>query len=129
MRKNSKVEDVTIFLSNQSEKNATKDATKTKILIRNNMKKFKLSSGGHPLTTYAKFFEKLTFLTPWYALVRVYQGVRNVSFSENFACVRNVMDGPPRQVSSTESDIYVIHWFYNDYIVSTGFTKYNITCI
>ena len=63
MRKNSIVENVTIFLSNQSEKNATKDATKTEILIRNNMKKFKLSSRGHPLSTYAKFSEKLTFLT------------------------------------------------------------------
>ena len=25
----------------------------------------------HPLSTYANFFEKLTFLTPWYAHVRV----------------------------------------------------------
>ena len=40
-----------------------------------------------PLSTYAKFCEKLTFLTPWYAHVRVrtcaYLGVRNVSFSKN----------------------------------------------
>ena len=34
---------------------------------------------GHPLKTYAKFSEKLT----------AYQGVRNVSFSENFAYVLN----------------------------------------
>ena len=27
--------------------------------------------GGHPLSTYAKFSEKLTFLTPWYVHVRV----------------------------------------------------------
>ena len=27
--------------------------------------------GGHPLSTYAKFSEKLTLLTPWYAHVRV----------------------------------------------------------
>ena len=40
--------------------------------------------GGHPLSTYAKLSEKLTFLTPWCA----YQGVRNVSFSENFASRR-----------------------------------------
>ena len=26
---------------------------------------------GHPLSTYAKFSEKLTFLTPWYAHIRV----------------------------------------------------------
>ena len=38
-----------------------------------------------------KFSEKLTFLTPWYAHVHTcaYQGVRNVSFSENFAYVLN----------------------------------------
>ena len=45
---------------------------------------------GHPLSTYAKFPEKLTFLTP---LIRTracaYQGVRNVSFSENLAYVLN----------------------------------------
>ena len=39
---------------------------------------------GYPLSTYAKFSEKLTFLTPC-----AYQGVRNVSFSENFAYVIN----------------------------------------
>ena len=39
----------------------------------------------YPFSTYAKFSEKLTFLTPWCA----YQGVRNVSFSENFAYVLN----------------------------------------
>ena len=41
---------------------------------------------GHPFSTYAKFSEKLTCLTP---LIRTrtcaYQEVRNVSFSENFA--------------------------------------------
>ena len=35
------------------------------------------SKGTHPFSTYSKFSEKLTFLT------------RNVSFSENFACVLN----------------------------------------
>ena len=46
---------------------------------------------GHPLSMYAKFSGKLTFLTPWYAHVRtcVYQGVRNVSFLEHFAHVLN----------------------------------------
>ena len=34
---------------------------------------FKVSSPvrGHPLSTYAKFLEKLTFLTPWYVRVRI----------------------------------------------------------
>ena len=45
---------------------------------------------GHPLSTYAKFSEKLTFLDP---LIRTrtyaYQGVRRFSFSENFAYVIN----------------------------------------
>ena len=30
-----------------------------------------ISDGSHPLSTYAKFTKKLTFLTPWYAHVRV----------------------------------------------------------
>ena len=36
-------------------------------------------------TKHAKFTEKRTFLTPWYARVRTcaYQGVRNARFSEN----------------------------------------------
>ena len=39
----------------------------------------------HPLSTHAKFYEKLTFLTHWCA----YQGAKNNSFSENFAYVLN----------------------------------------
>ena len=35
---------------------------------------------GHPFSTYEKFSEKLTF---------AYQGVRNISFSGNFAYVLN----------------------------------------
>ena len=42
----------------------------------------------HSFTTFANFSGKLTF-TPWYELTCVYQGVRNVSFSENFANVIN----------------------------------------
>ena len=39
---------------------------------------------------YTKISEKLTFLTPSYAHVRVgIREVRNVSFSENFVCVLN----------------------------------------
>ena len=41
----------------------------------------------HPLSTYAKFSEKLTFLNLWDTCA--HQGVRNVSFSENFAYVLN----------------------------------------
>ena len=46
----------------------------------------------HSFSSYAKFLEKLTFLTPWYgvAYVRVcIRGVRNVNFSEHFAYVPN----------------------------------------
>ena len=32
---------------------------------------FLIIKTGHPLSTYAKFAEKLTFLTPWYARIRV----------------------------------------------------------
>ena len=39
--------------------------------------------GDHSFSTFAKYSEKLTFLTPWY------HGVENVSFSENFANVLN----------------------------------------
>ena len=43
---------------------------------------------GHPLSRYAEFSGKLMFLIPWYAPC-AYQGVRNVSFSENFGFVLN----------------------------------------
>ena len=44
----------------------------------------------HPFNTYAKFAEKLTFLTTCYAHnTFVYQVVRNGSFSENFVYVIN----------------------------------------
>ena len=36
-------------------------------------------------STYGNLSEKLTFLTPRYAHLSVYQGVKNVSFSGNFA--------------------------------------------
>ena len=45
---------------------------------------------GHPLSTYAKYSERLKFLNP---LIRTracaYQGFRNISFSENFTYVLN----------------------------------------
>ena len=40
---------------------------------------------GHPFSAYAKFSEKVTFLT----FHDAYQGVRNVSFSENFTYLLN----------------------------------------
>ena len=39
----------------------------------------------HSFSTFAKRSDKLTFLTPWYAHMCAYQGIRNVSLSENFA--------------------------------------------
>ena len=42
----------------------------------------------HSFSTYAKHSEKLIFLTPWYAKIRLHnRGVRKVSFSESFAYV------------------------------------------
>ena len=40
--------------------------------------------------TYAEFSEEVTFLTAKYALMCAYHVVRNVSFSENSAYVRNL---------------------------------------
>ena len=48
-----------------------------------NMQKGESQDGGNTKIKHAKFSEKRTFLTPWYA---AYQGVRNVRFSENLAC-------------------------------------------
>ena len=48
---------------------------------------------GQPSITYAKFFEKLTFLRPWYAHVRVHIRVLEILvFWKIFACVD--MDEP-----------------------------------
>ena len=43
----------------------------------------------HSFSTFHKFSKKLTFFTSWYTRTWVYQGVRNVGFSENFANVLN----------------------------------------
>ena len=49
--------------------------------------KGKFQNGCFKKTKHAKFSEKRTFLTPWYAHVRVcIRGVRKVRFSENLAC-------------------------------------------
>ena len=44
--------------------------------------------GNHSFSTYARFSEKLTFLTSWYAHERV-RNVRNVSFPEKLVYVLN----------------------------------------
>ena len=47
-----------------------------------------LSERDYPFSTYAKISEKLTFLTPLICTCTcAYQGVRNVTFSENYAYV------------------------------------------
>ena len=47
-------------------------------------------SGDHFFSTFTKFPEKLTFLTPLIGKgTCAYQGLRNVSFLENFANVLN----------------------------------------
>ena len=50
------------------------------------VKKSPIFIWNHSFSTHAEFYEKLTFLTP-YAHIR---GVRNISFSGNFAYVLNV---------------------------------------
>ena len=53
-------------------------------------KDFNFDDCDHSFSKFAKFSEKPTFLTP---LIRTrtdaYQGLRNISFSENFANVLN----------------------------------------
>ena len=44
---------------------------------------------GHPFSTYAKFSEKLAFLSPDTQMYVCVSGGRNVSFSKNFAYVLN----------------------------------------
>ena len=57
------------------------------------LKIIKNNTWDHSFSTYAKFCEKLTFLTSGYAHVCVrirgeaYQGIRNVTFTENFVDV------------------------------------------
>ena len=68
---------------------------------------------GDWFSKYAKFSEKLPFLTP---LIRkrscVYQRVRNVSFSKNFAYVQN--EWSPSQISKNEVNIHHIHFQGSD---------------
>ena len=52
---------------------------------------------GHPLSTYAKFSEKLTFLTPWYAHVRV--RIRGLEMLVSWKILRTyLMDGPLKEL-------------------------------
>ena len=63
-------------------------AVNLQLLTKNNSSQRSIS--GHPLSTYAKFSEKLTFLTPWYAHIRVrIRGLEMLVVSENFAYVLN----------------------------------------
>ena len=56
---------------------------------------------GHPLSTYAKFSEKLTFLTPWYAHVRVrIRGLEMLVFRKILRT--HLMDGPLCQANLCE---------------------------
>ena len=54
--------------------------------IVGNKAKERISNGGNKKAKHAKYSEKRIPLTPWYAHVRAYQGVRNVCSSENLAC-------------------------------------------
>ena len=51
----------------------------------------------HSFSAFAKFSDKLTFLSPWYAHVRVRKGVRIVSFSESFVNKLNKWSPADRQ--------------------------------
>ena len=42
----------------------------------------------HSISKYKKLSKKLVFRTPYYTHIHAYQGVRDVSFLENFANVR-----------------------------------------
>ena len=58
---------------------------------------------GHPLSTYAKFSEKLTFLTPWYAHVPVrIRGLEMLVFREILRTY--LMDDPERITRSFLKD-------------------------
>ena len=73
---------------------------------------------GHPLSTYAKFPRKLKLLTR----TRAYHGVRNVSFSEKFACVPN---GWPHMASVKSWAISSV-----DLLIENNYTfSYSIWCV
>ena len=51
---------------------------------------------GHSLSTYAKFYEKLTVLTPWYAHVRTF-------FTKKSSCYKKT----PKNNGSVD---FALHW-------------------
>ena len=88
----------------------------------NKRSKISILERGHSFSTYAKFFEKLTFLR-----TGTYQGVRNVSFSENFA---QVLNGISIRYSfgtvtiRTSQDIWMLQTNLNLYIKGLNGPKY-----
>ena len=65
----------------------------------------------HPFSKYAKFAEKLKFLTPRYTHVRVRIRGKNFSFSENFAYVLNGWSLRKRnQYKNTIENIETLFW-------------------
>ena len=63
-----------------------------------NKAKCESQNGGNKKAKHAKFSEKQTFLTPWYARTCVYQGVRDIRFSEYLACFAFLL--PPFEIRS-----------------------------
>ena len=72
----------------------------------------------HPFSTYAKFSEKLLFLTPL-ILTRMcaYQGVRNVSFFGKF-CVRTKWMNPKSEQLYLMLNILHVHILNRDLIIN-----------
>ena len=66
--------------------------------------------GGHPFSTYAKFSEKLTFLTPWYAHVRArIRGLGMLTFRK---ILRTYLMEDPLRRSGTGTYHKALHIFF-----------------
>ena len=91
------------IISTRSRHNANHHQQKSSIQMTRKFPHLtKILLKGHPLSTYAKFSEKVTSLTPLiHTRRRAYQEVRNVSFSENLAYILN--GWPPRRCSYDNS--------------------------
>ena len=69
-------------------------------------------------TKHAKFFEKRTFLTPWYTCA--YQGIKNVCFSKTFFLITPVLRftlllycrGNMKVFRETWRNVYSMFWCY-----------------
>ena len=82
-------------------------------LIKSGLGKSNLK-GGHPLSTYAKFFEKLTFLATWYAHVRVrIRGLEMLVFRKILSTY--LMDDP-QEIRRTSIHKFKVPW--NDHLVN-----------